>query len=309
MNDLPVAESSSAIPGTQEEQKEPLLSVVIPTWNRAQHLRRCLIHLFREIEANYRNAEVIVIDGGSTDETVQILKEYDTKIAYWVSERDSGVSEAVNKGLRQAKGEILRLFGDDDEVVPGSFRGMIDYMVKHPEVDVLAGHAAFFSMDESGTVEPLVNVQPTGRLALRSFLSYWFAPCPTPEAAFQRRKLFEQFGGYDLRYHYAAWLELWLRFASKGAVFEAVPQVVVRRFMTPETDSIKGNWARISGEYDRVIRQYGGFFWVLRNHCRGDMRPLKVISVLAFDLCQRFNVHPLRAARAVKKRLLSRAGT
>src|SRR5437016_1946889 len=104
---------------TRDSERMPLLSIIIPTLNRAKYIERCLLSVFNEIETDYPNTEVIVIDGGSKDGTVDILKKHSHKITYWISEPDSGVSEAINKGITKAQGEVIRLLGDDDELLSG----------------------------------------------------------------------------------------------------------------------------------------------------------------------------------------------
>jgi hypothetical protein len=161
-------------------------------------------------------------------------------------------------------------------------------MAQHPEIDVLTGQAQFYHMDADGNQQPFGDPQQPGSFGLQGLLERQAQWCPRPESAFQRRSLFERWGAYDPQYHYAPWLELWLRFA-------------VKRFMTPETDSIKGNWPVITREYDRAIRQHGGWYWVLYRRAEGDMRPLHVLSVVVFNVCQRLHFHPNR----IRRRLIS----
>ena len=107
-------------------QAQPLLSVVIPNFNRGPYLERCLRSIFDEIDRASIAAEVIVIDGRSTDNSVEVLKAHQDRLAYWVSEPDRGVSDAVNKGLAKARGEIVHMIGSDDEVLPGAYRAARD---------------------------------------------------------------------------------------------------------------------------------------------------------------------------------------
>src|SRR5579862_3666470 len=106
----------------------PLISVILVTHNRAEYLERALLAIFAAVK-EYPNTEVIVIDGGSTDGTVDLLDQYTPRIAYWRSEPDSSVGEAVNKGLARAHGEFIHLAADDDEIYPSALRMMAAFLV------------------------------------------------------------------------------------------------------------------------------------------------------------------------------------
>lgn len=268
----------------------PLISVIIPTLNRAPYLERCLSSVLREMET-YPNTEIIVIDGGSTDGSVEILRKYDLKIAYWVSERDSGVSEAVNKGLTKARGEIIRLLGADDEVIPGCSGPVVRLLQDNPEIDIVIGHADFHQEDHARGSSPLALSQPVGRLGVKDLLRIGEIGWPSPEAAFMRRRVAEKYPGYDTKYHYLAYLDYWLRLAEQGVVFEAVPTLTARRCLTPSSDTVRGGSERIIAELNRVLRRHGGIYWVLRYHCSGEITTRRILG-----LCRRTVLKPFRLA-------------
>ena len=104
----------------------PKISIVIPTYNDARFIERCILSITSQ---EYSNLELIIIDGGSTDDTVEIIKKFDKFIFYWVSEKDRGQSHAINKGFKICTGEIITFFSSDDIYV---FRvdkqsGLLDY--------------------------------------------------------------------------------------------------------------------------------------------------------------------------------------
>jgi glycosyltransferase involved in cell wall biosynthesis len=284
---------------SKEYQNMPLLSVIIPTVNRAKYIERCLVSVFKEIETNYRNTEVIVIDGGSSDGTLEILKKYDHRITYWTSEPDSGVSEAVNKGLAKSSGDIIRFIGDDDELMPRRLEYMVRYLVEHPEIDVLIGHSDTYSQDEFGIIEPLSCKQPVGRITYKDFFQVNEIGWPAPENQFTWRWVFERYGGYDTRYRYLGCFEIWLRHARSGINFEVLPVAVTRRYLTPDSGNVKIGPAGFTGEFNDILTAYGSLWWKLSSYYP---RRIKV-NVLnsPVSLCEFLNVHPLRALRRIKR--------
>jgi glycosyltransferase involved in cell wall biosynthesis len=276
------------------KQSEPLLSLIIPTRNRAQYLDRCLASVFHEIETDYPRTEVIVIDGGSTDGTIEILKRHGNRISYWVSEPDSGVSEAANKGIEKATGEIIRFLGDDDELIPGNTSQMMSYLSEHPNIDILLGHAAFFSQN-GDEIKPMDIKQPVGPIGYRDLLDIGKIGWPSPEVSFNRRAIFEEYGGYDTRFHYLAYLEIWLRFAKKNVSFHVLPRVIANRFLTSDSDTIKGDSDRIAAEMKEVLNLHGDLKWLITKYYR------KKAQRQLHQLCNRLGIHPLRAIRLLSQ--------
>ena len=97
----------------------PRLSVIVPSYNQGSYLEETLLSV---INQNYANLELIVIDGGSTDNSVDIIRKYEDQIAYWVSEKDRGQSHAINKGIQKATGEWISMLNSDDCYMPGAFQ-------------------------------------------------------------------------------------------------------------------------------------------------------------------------------------------
>lgn len=107
------------------ENNLPLVSIIIATYNSATILERCLLSI---INQNYRNYELIIIDGASADTTVDIIKKYTNYITYWKSEKDNGIYEAWNKGLVNAKGEWVAFVGSDDMFYPDAIKNYMKFI-------------------------------------------------------------------------------------------------------------------------------------------------------------------------------------
>src|SRR5664279_1773877 len=113
-----------------------LVTVVTPSFNQGQFIRETIDSVFQQ---DYPQLEYIIIDGGSTDGTVEILKSYQDSRFRWISEKDQGQSDAINKGLRLSRGDVLTFINSDDLLLPGAISEVVDYFEKHAEVDALFG--------------------------------------------------------------------------------------------------------------------------------------------------------------------------
>src|SRR3990172_2381086 len=108
----------------------PKITVVTPSYNQVSFLERTILSVLNQ---NYPNLEYIIIDGGSTDGSVEIIKKYESKLAYWVSEPDRGQSHAINKGWMRSSGEIMAYLNSDDTYRDGALFCIAKYFTEHPE--------------------------------------------------------------------------------------------------------------------------------------------------------------------------------
>ncbi|MEJ2033786.1 MAG: glycosyltransferase family 2 protein [Deltaproteobacteria bacterium] len=125
----------------------PRISVVVPSLNQGRFLERTLLSILNQ---NYPNTEIIIVDGGSTDETLSVIKKYEKSIAYLISEPDNGQSEALNKGLARATGEIFAWQNSDDIYLPGAFARVGRIFQGHRDVKVCYGN--WLSIDENDQI-------------------------------------------------------------------------------------------------------------------------------------------------------------
>ena len=125
----------------------PKISIVTPSYNQAQFLERTILSVLNQ---NYPNLEYIIIDGGSTDGSVEIIKKYEKYLAYWISEKDKGQAHAINKGFEKATGELVGWQNSDDIYLPNAFYKVVEIFREKPDYDVYFGNIYF--IDESDSI-------------------------------------------------------------------------------------------------------------------------------------------------------------
>ena len=185
----------------------PLVSIVTPSYNQAAYLEQTITSV---LEQDYPHLEYLVADGASTDGSVEIIRKYADKLAFWVSEKDSGQAEAINKGLARAKGDILAWLTSDDYYLPGTVRAAVEVFQANPEVVLVYGN--MLAVDEHGQTTNLLKYHP---LNIEDLLCFEIIGQP---AVFFRRDAFEKAGPLDESYHCFLDHHLWLRIALQGRI-------------------------------------------------------------------------------------------
>jgi glycosyltransferase involved in cell wall biosynthesis len=178
----------------------PTISVITPSFNQASFLEQSIRSV---LEQDYPAVEHIVIDGGSSDGSVEILKRYENVLAYWVSEPDSGQAEAINKGWRRSSGQILAYLNSDDYYLPGALRTVAQLFIDHPHVGAVQGQARW--VDERGSPLRESNMAIEAQQLLDSFGSL-----PQP-AVFVRAAVVERIGYFDQTLHFGLDKDYYLR--------------------------------------------------------------------------------------------------
>jgi glycosyltransferase involved in cell wall biosynthesis len=191
----------------------PLVSIVTPSFNQARYIEATIQSVLGQ---EYPRLEYLIVDGGSTDGTVEIIKKYEGRIGWWVSEQDQGQTDAINKGFARAQGDILAWLNSDDTYEPGAVAAAVQYLVEHPEVGMVYGDCNF--INEEGRVIGKFGAAQTDYRLLRQ--GYVHIPQQT---MFFRADLWKQVGPLDPSFYFAMDYDLWTRLAARTTL-KYVPQ-------------------------------------------------------------------------------------
>lgn len=122
----------------------PKISIITPSYNQGQFLEETILSVLNQ---NYPNLEYIIIDGDSTDNSVEIIKKYEKHLAYWVSEKDNGQAHAINKGFKKATGDIVCWINSDDLLIKGALKTIANYFLSNPDVQFVNGYTLRIDKD------------------------------------------------------------------------------------------------------------------------------------------------------------------
>ena len=179
----------------------PKISIITPSFNQAEFLERTLLSVH---DQGYSNLEHIVIDGGSTDGSVDIIKKYQSRLAYWVSEPDKGQVDAINKGLKRATGEWVAWQNSDDIYYPGAFHGLAKAASQNSGVDLIIGNMMLIDQADRN-LRDIHYVVPTYKSLLAEGMVL------TNQAAFWRRSVHNEISWLNESLHYSFDYEWFLR--------------------------------------------------------------------------------------------------
>jgi len=220
---------------------QPLVSIVTPSFNQADFIEETLCSV---LEQDYPRIEYIVIDGGSTDGSVEIIRKYADRLAYWVSERDAGQSDAINKGLRRATGDIVAWLNSDDYYVPHALTAAVQCLVAHPEAGMVYGNVDV--VDAHGQV--LKRGVGSDYDLARQLLQEIIVPQP---AAFWWRRVTEDVGYLRTDLHYAMDWDLWLRIGRRYSIHHLRRSLAV--FRRSGVNKTAAHPDRIAGEVTSIL--------------------------------------------------------
>jgi len=230
----------------------PRVSIVTPSFNQARFLEETIRSV---LEQDYPNIEYIVVDGGSSDESLQIIQRYQSRFAWWVSEPDRGQTDALNKGFERASGEILAWINSDDTYLPGAIREGVAFLEAYPSVGMVYGDANL--VNERGRIVGQFPARQTDyRRLLRGSVHI------PQQATFFRSSVWKRVGPLDYSIFFAMDYDLWVRIA-KIAPIQYYPRLWAN-FRLHDSGKTVLNDDRCYPEMLRIYQREGGgwFSWL-----------------------------------------------
>jgi glycosyltransferase involved in cell wall biosynthesis len=223
-----------------------LVSIVTPSYNQGRFLRRTIDSVLRQ---TYPHIEYVVIDGGSRDESLDVLRSYGNRF-FWVSERDHGQADAINKGFAHCRGEIRAYLNSDDVLEPNAVAQAVACFRAHPDWDMLYGDANYIDEDDRVTGRYETDDYSFGRLMRNC--------CVCQPAVFWTHRIAEKVGPFNVELHCALDYEYWLRIARAGGRIVRVPDLLAASRRYPETKTLSQR-ERVHRESIRVCFEQGGY--------------------------------------------------
>ncbi len=187
---------------------KPLVTIVTPSYNQGKFIEETIKSVLAQ---DYPNIEYIIMDGGSDDNTVDVIRKYEDRVACWESVKDKGQTDAINKGFARAHGQILAWLNSDDLLYPHAVSQAVEYLTAHPEVGLVYGNCDF--IDADGKKIGRFNAAQTDLHKLEQ--GYVHIP---QQSSFWRADLWKQVGPLDDSIYFAMDYDLWVRLARVSEI-------------------------------------------------------------------------------------------
>jgi len=221
------------------------LTIVTPSFQQGQFIERTIQSVLQQ---NYANLEYLVFDGGSTDQTIDILKKYDEHLQ-WVSQPDKGQADAVNKGITASSGDIIGWINSDDIYYPHAFTSVMQFFADNPQVNIVYGRA-----DHIDIFDKPFEEYPTELFNFERLMDVCFICQPS---VFFRKSIFQQFGLLRADLNYCMDYEFWLRLAKNKVNFGHIPEKLAGSRFYPDTKTL-GARKKVHYEINKMHKETFG---------------------------------------------------
>lgn len=209
----------------EENKFLPKISVITPSFNQGQFLEKTIVSV---ITQNYPDLEYIIMDGGSTDNSIEIIKKYENEITYWKSEKDLGQSDAINKGFKVATGEILAWLNSDDVYCTKTLLTIGEFFLNNPNIDLIYGNS--FTIDEHDKI-----IRETISVKYNKYAYITQAFSLHQASMFWRRELYDRSEGVQIDLYTKMDYDLWLQFYNLNAKISHINETLSCYRTHPET--------------------------------------------------------------------------
>jgi len=279
-----------------QKNHKKTISIITPSFNQGEYLEETIRSVISQEGDFY--IDYLIMDGGSTDKSVDIIKKYADLInkrnwekkclgidLTWVSEKDAGQTDAINKGFKMARGEVVSWINSDDMYFPGSFSVVFNHFSQNPDDDFVFGDGDV--IDETGELQWEWLSRPYNLKLLKSYHFLWndFTNYIMQQATFWKRVVFDKIGMLDFSLHYSMDIEYWIRAGEEGLKLTHIPLKLGKFRLIPGTKSLSSDTA-FWPENLEIFRRYNG---------AKAMKPFFTYFFLNKGLSQDFNIEYIRS--------------
>lgn len=243
----------------------PKVSIVMPSFNQVEFIERSIQSVLNQ---DYPNLELLVIDGGSTDGSVEVIKKYQDRIAYWVSEPDEGQAQAINKGITRATGEWVGWQNSDDLFAPNAISEMVQCAWRNPEASLVIGDMCMIDAHDN-RIRNIRYIKPSYKSILAEGMVL------TNQSALWKREIHQSIGFLNVNLHYGFDYEWFLRVLKEYSAAH-VPVVLGYLRIHPQT--------KTSLQQPQFLKEYQQIW--------DGKRPNKLVRLLY--KCRRYSIHLLK---------------
>ncbi len=260
--------------------KLPKISIVTPSFNQGKYIEQTICSV---LEQDYKNVEFIIIDGGSEDNTIEIIKKYQSHIHYWISEKDNGQAHAINKGLQQVTGQVFNWLNSDDYLNPGALTAVANSFTSNEGTQVVCGYTKCF-WDADGVTSH------TYRMGIQSTVAGTIHPVVMNQpGSFYQTSVLKELNGVNESLRYVFDDELWFRFCCKYGLEKilCIEDLLVNFRLHGSSKSVGEGFNGFNTEvqylYNDIAKAAGAPVWLL-DGMREHLKPASYVRNGEWDI-------------------------